>query len=331
MPLYLLWGDEDFDIELRLNRLKSSALGDTANPLNYKKFDNPSFNILDEILRTQGLMFGNILNVISAERYFLNVPKKIELSEVQVESLIKSFENLSPANHIVFVCRISREKSMKPDSRKKLFKAVEKFGTIEHFEAFKPYQDYKAIPWVQKRAKEKGLILSEQISGKLVKMSGVNLRHLDNQLNKLELLAYPNKKITGDMVEKICSETEDIYSVMDLILEGKYSGALSEISKITESSHYLPVLSFMQSAFNSLLYAKLYSSELSPFEIAKKTMQSEFIVKQNINKVRNINLDELVRIKQNLLEIEFKLKTGVIQDPVLAFSYALLNKGKKND
>ena len=61
MPVYLFWGDEDYNIELRVNKLKKSVLNNDITPLNYKKIENPNFNKLDEILRSQAMMFGNIL------------------------------------------------------------------------------------------------------------------------------------------------------------------------------------------------------------------------------------------------------------------------------
>ena len=86
-------------------------------------------------------------------------------------------------------------------------------------------------------------------------------------------------------------------------------------------------MSFLQATFNNLLYAKVYSDEMSSYDIARKIGQNEFIVKQNIIKSKNIDLSEILKIKQNLVEVEYKLKTGAIQDPILAFSHAFLSKG----
>ena len=325
MPLYLFWGEEDFNIELEVNKLKDEVLGDERGPLNYKTLDNPPFHVLSEALRATPMMFGAMLYVIKAEKYFLgDVAKKFTLEDNQVEELIDGFEMLPPSVHVVFLCHIARGERKKPDSRKKLYKGLAQFAEIKEFEAFKPYEDYKISPWLKAHAQKKGLQLSNDVALKLIHTAGASLRDLDVQLEKLKLLAHPSPVITAKMVDEIASVNQDIFSLCDLILEGRHEAALDEISNLLEKTHFLEILAFLQTSFLKLLQTKLYGSQMSGFELAKKLGQHEFVVKKNLQKLARTDLSELVRLKQNLTNSEFMVKTGAIQDPLLAFQLAII-------
>jgi DNA polymerase-3 subunit delta len=322
MPIYLFWGDEDFNIEQRLDKLKKTVLKDDINPLNYKKYDNPDFATLDEILRSQGMLFGAVLHIIKADKYFLGNSTKLDLDDKKIEQLIKSVENLGENTHVVLVCNTPKGEGKKPDSRKKLYKTIQKYGSVESFETFKPWEDYKVIPWIKQRAKEKDMVINQSAAHELFQAAGPFLRELDTQLEKLKLLAHPNKTITEDMVFSICAQGENIFRLCDLILDKKYGKALMEISKLLERDSALSVTAFLHATFARLILTKL-NEDSSPIEIAKILGVHEFVAKQNLQKIRGVDIKELVRLKQNLTQAEFQIKTGAIQDSITAFELAL--------
>lgn len=45
-------------------------------------------------------------------------------------------------------------------------------------------------------------------------------------------------------------------------------------------------------------------------ELARMTGMHEYVVKLNLQKLKNTNLKELVRLKQNLTDAEYKVKSG---------------------
>ncbi len=104
----------------------------------------------------------------------------------------------------------------------------------------------------------------------------------------------------------------------DLILKKEYTKALEHITIIVQKSHYLDVLGFLQTSFLNLLKTKVFSKTMSSFDISRKTGQHEFVVKKNIEKLKNISEDELLRIKLNLSNAEYLLKSGQIE-PTSAF------------
>ena len=55
---------------------------------------------------------------------------------------------------------------------------------------------------------------------------------------------------------------------------------------------------------------KAKSSELSPFELGKLIGQHEYVVKLSIQKLKKTNLKDLVEMKKNLTEAEYRIKSG---------------------
>jgi len=173
-------------------------------------------------------------------------------------------------------------------------------------------------------AQEINLKIGQNEASLLVQTVGTSLRDISTQLEKLKLFAYPNDVVTVDMINEIVFNNFDIYSLVDEILQKDWARALNTISEILQKEHFLPSLAFIQTAIGNLLKIKIYSKKMSSYELAMKLNQNEFIIKKNLEKLGNVNLDDLIRIKINLSEAEFNLKTGIIKDPICAYELAFL-------
>ena len=199
-----------------------------------------------------------------------------------------------------------------------LYKTVAKVAQVKEFPAYRAYEDYKIAPIIKNLAKEKDVTISNDVISLLIQYCGASIRNLDMQLEKLKISCYPKKEITSELVKEACFAGDDIFLLPDLILKKDFTSALEQITKMLEKSHYLEILAFLQTSFTNLLKTKIFSKSLSSFDISRKTGQNEFVVKKNIEKLRNINLDELLRIKLNLTNAEYLLKSGQIE-PISAF------------
>ena len=323
MPLYLFWGDEDYLIDKEISKLKKSVLKGDINALNYKRYDNPKFQELESILRTTPMLFGDSLHIIKAEKYFLNSNKK-HLSDDEVATIIEDFELVSDRVHIVFTCQIPKKETTKPDARKKIYKTLDKLGKIVQFSSFREYEDWKYVPIIQEIAKEKEVEISKDTIKALVETSGTYLIDIDSQLEKLKLYAYPNKKITKDMVDKISIVNEDVFTLVDLMINTNCEVFIDKLTGLLEKSHYLEIIALLQTMIQKLVQLKYYSQNMSNYEVASKLGQNPKRVEIDLAKIAPIPLQKLVQIKQNLTMAEFKLKSGDISDPLLAFEQVIL-------
>ena len=310
MPLSFFWGEEDFLIQKEIDKIKSDILGDDISELNFRTSDNPDFSEFVYLLRSQPMMFGDILIQIKADNYFLE-GKKNKLDDKQTDELINAIELISDKVHIILTSQIPRGERKKPDSRRKLYKAVQKNGVVKEFPAFRAYEEYKILPVLKTMVKAANLKAPDNALEALIRTVGPYLRDLNSALDKISLFIYPETAFSKETVENLYPNSQNIFALIDLILASDYSKTMFEISKMLQKSHYLEILAFFQSGFSKLLLTKIYSESKSSYEIATITKQNEYAVKMSLNKIKNIPLNRLLGLKKNLVNAEYEIKTGL--------------------
>ena len=326
MPIHFLWGDEDYLIERTVKKIKKDVLKDDVNELNYKAVDKPSFSFFSELIRTNAMMFGDVVIQIKCANFFLETKDKEKIDEKETLELVNGLKNVSDRVHLILICETPKGEKKKPDSRKKLYKELIKITTPQEFSTFRNYEETKVLPFVKKMADELKIKISTNDILTLIRTSGTYLRDLYNQLEKLKLFAYPKDTVTSEMIKEIATSKEDLTIFMDLVLQKKYSTALNLIAQILQREEYAPSLAFVQANLSSLVKTKIYSSKLSKFDIAAKIGAHPFIVEKNLEKVAKISLEDLVNLKINFTNAEYQLKSGMLKDALCAYELALFNK-----
>lgn len=307
MAVYFFYGEEDFNIEKEIENLKKS-LDKNFLEMSFKTCDNPKFADLIAILRTQPMMFGKMLIVINCLDYFSKTFEDKEIKEITA-ALENNNENLD----IVFLACLPRNEGKKLDSRKKFFKLLSKFNAKE----FPPIPTYKTAEledWVKKQAKSKGIKPDADAVTDLIIQVGNNLRQLDTELDKLKLLAYPSENITAAMVKEICISNEDLFAFSDLLMQNEKDRALMEFHKLLDKKHPLEILATLQTMLRRWIILKAKSGKLSNYELSRLTGQHEFVVQKTLQKLKNTSLKNLVALKQNLTDAEYRIKSGQALD-----------------
>lgn len=305
MSIYFFYGDEDYNIELEIKKLKKKLLDKNFYAMNFKTADNPSFPDLIALLRTQPMMFGNQMIVIDCEEYFSKT-----FEDSQLEEISKALEDNTESLCIIFTAILPRNAGRKLDSRKKIYKILTKYAQTQEFPTFRTYKIEDISNWINKEAKKLEILLEKDAVLALIEQVGNNLRELAQELEKLKLLAYPKTVVTKKMVKEICISNEDLFSLADFLLKGDRGHALLEFQKLLDKKHYLEILSALQTMIRKWIIIKSKSGEMPAFEISKLTGQHEFVIKTTLEKMKDTPLKDLVKLKQNLLEAEYKIKSG---------------------
>lgn len=305
MSVYFFYGDEDYNIELEIKKLKKKLLDKDFGAMNFKTADNPNFADLISLLRSQPMMFGNLMVVIKCENYF---SKGFE--DDQLEEISKALEDNADNLCIVFNATLPRNEGRKLDSRKKIYKIITKYAQAQEFPTFKTYKTEDISNWINKEAKKREIMLEKDAVLALIEQIGNNLREFAQELDKLKLLAYPQTKITKKMVREICISNEDLFGFADFLLKGDKGRALFEFKKLLDKKHPLEILIALQTMLRKWIIIKSKSKELPLFAISQLTGQHEFVVKTTLEKMKDTPLRDLVSLKQNLLQAEYKIKSG---------------------
>lgn len=303
MAVYFFYGEEDFNIEQEIEKLKK-GLDKNFLEMSFKTYDNPKFPDLISILRTQPMMFGKMLVVINCLDYFSKTFDDKEMKQI-AEALEENNDNLD----IVFVAQLKRDEGKKLDSRKKFFKTLSKYNAQE-FAVIPTYKTAELEGWIIKQAKAKKLKMDTGAATAMISQIGNNLRQLNTELDKLQLMAYPQNVVTPEMVKEICISNEDLFAFSDYLLEGKKDLALREYRKLLEKKYCMEIVSTLQTMLRRWIILKAKSSECTPMELSRLTGQHEYVVKLTLQKLKKTNLKDLVKLKQNITEAEFKIKSG---------------------
>src|SRR5574344_403348 len=123
MSVYFFYGDEEFNIEREINKLKKKLLDMDFAAMNFKTADNPKFADLIALIRTQPMMFGNLIVKINIEKYFPKGEDK-GFDDKQLKEIEAALQNVPESLCIIFVAEIPRNENKKLDTRRKIFKII---------------------------------------------------------------------------------------------------------------------------------------------------------------------------------------------------------------
>lgn len=322
MSVYLLWGEDDFRLEKALISLRSKVLGDEISPLNHRVLQNPEMNILIENMQTTGMMFGNLLIEVHSKNLFLRTKEKTESKSDYIDKIIDTLEYLPQSVSVVFACKIDKGTNKKVDGASKIVKALKKIGEVIEFQSFKSYQTKELLEWINQNVKEKNLLIKPDAANELLLSVGEDLRRLDSEINKLELLAYPDKTITKKNVAALGISCDNIFTFADVLISGNKSQSYVELHKLLEKDEPLRIMGFLQNTIRQWLTIKVDSKTLTNVEISKKINMHEYRVKLALEKLSKVSISQLIGWQKKLTETEFKIKSGKLE-PKLALELML--------
>lgn len=321
MAVYFYYGEEDFNIDLQIDLMKSKLNQDFLS-MNFQTYDNPEYVDLINILRTPPMMFGEMLVVIMANEYFFSQKKYFE--DAHLEDIEDALKHCPESLNIVFVVKLPREEGKKIDSRRKLYKILSKFNAQE-FPVFRTYKVDDISTWIKKHAKKyKELTLKDDAIELLIQSIGNNLRNFDKELDKLKLMAHPENVVTKKMVEEIVISNQDLFNITEFIIKNQKDKALLEFKKLVDKKHPLEILAAIQTMLRKWIIIKNYANTMSTMELSKQLGMHEFALKQTIIKLKNSRIADLVRLKQNLFAVETKIKSADALDLISEVEVALI-------
>lgn len=305
--IYFFYGEEDFDIEKEVEKLKK-GLDKNFLDMSFKTYNNPKFPELIAILRSQPMMFGKMLIVINCIDYFSKAFEDKEMKEIE-----SAIENNNENLDIVFTAVLPRNEGKKLDSRKKFFKLLSKQNAKE-CAVIPTYKTADLEARIAKLGKERGIKFEKDAYTAIISQIGNNLRQIDKEIDKLKLFAYPKDVITAKMVKEICVSNEDLFAFSDYLMENEKDKALLEYRKLLDTRHPLEIVVTLQTMLRRWIILKAKAQSCSSMELSRMTGMHEYVVKLSLQKLKKTNLKNLVRLKQNLTDAEYNIKAGLALD-----------------
>ena len=326
--IYFYYGDEEFNISNEIRKLKSK-LDKNFIEMSYKEFDNPKFPDLIVAISIQPMMFGKMLIVIDCINYFKTKKKDSEndggFDDGQIKQIESALENVNENLDIVFRAYAvpDSKKKTSVDKRKKIFKLLSKYNAQE-FNQIPAYKTTELETWIKNQAKKHDLKINPDAVSLLLLQVGSNLRMLDSELEKLKVFAK-DTPATKEMVKEICVSNEDLFAFIDSVIAGAKAKALEQYNKLISTRYSLSILATLHSSLQDKIFIKANGGKYSQDELAKMTSMHPYRVKLELQKLKNVPLKDLVKLKENLTDAEYKIKTGQSNlAPEREIEYAIL-------
>lgn len=303
---YLLYGSEDFQINNRLDELIKKYKINEMNIVNYT-LDNNIKEIIDDA-STVSLFDDKKIIIVNQANIFDSKLNNLDYLE-------NYFNNPNPDTILIMILN-----SDKVDTRRKIFKALDKKGIIEEYN-----EKINIFKYVSDMFQ--GYTITKPTIQLLIKRVGNKPEILKQEINKLLIYKDTNKIITDDDIISVCSHYIDIniFKFMDDIINKNKKEAIityHELLKIGEE----PIKIVIMLANNyRLMYqaTNLRNLGYTEKDIMKITGKSLYPIKLAIQKGLKYTNDQLINTIDSLANLDYQMKTSDV-DKKLALELFIL-------
>ena len=235
-PVYFLMGEETYYIDLINDLLEKKVLNE----------EEKSFN--QTILYGKDTSVEEIISVCKRfpmmSKFQLIIVKEAQDLSSKIDGLVNYL--LNPMHSTILIINY-KYKTL--DKRKKIYKAIQKFGLI--LNSKKPYEN-QVSTWISNKLKEDNYTIDIKANQMLVEFLGSDLKMINNQLNKLKLLKPESNNIDPKLIEKNIGISKDfnIFELRNAIGSGNLSKALLIGDYFSSNIKAYPTQLVLSSLFN---------------------------------------------------------------------------------
>ncbi len=298
--LYIFHGPDDFTRIEKIAHLKEE-LGDSAMlELNTSQLDGRNLKISEIRHHADATPFLAKRRLVIITDYLTQLGRKAG----DVQPLLDYLNQFSPTTDLVFIERESLDK------RHPVLKISQ--AKVVHFPAMSP----KEIPaWIIQRVKQQKFAIDSEAAELLGRLVGPNLHALNNEIEKLVLYTYTQKRIRKPDVELLVpylEEAED-FGFSNALGQRNAARAYDQLHKMLEQGrHPMAILASIATQIRALLEVKdMAERGMNATAIAQaKGWKSDFAAKARLGEAKNFSMARLEHILEMLLETDLAIKTG---------------------
>ena len=295
-PIYFLMGEEAYYIDRISDFIETHVLAEEEKGFNQMVLYGRDVSI-DDIV-------GNAKRYpMMAERQVVIV-KEAQVLSRSIEELVSYIENLQATTVLVI-----NYKYKKLDKRKTLYKSLKKVGVV--FESKKLYEN-QVPDWIRRVLIPKEYTISPKASQMLVEFLGNDLRKINNELEKLQIILPKGSQITPELIEENIGISKDYnnFELRKSIGERNVVKAYQIINYFGENPKDNPMVvtvSLLFNFFSQLLHFHGLHDK-SPRNVASVLKVNPYFVNDYINAARNFPMKNVSRIISTLREFDVKGK-----------------------
>jgi len=323
-PIYILYGKDRYRIQHFIETLMNKMFTADERSLGVVKFDTAEHALEEAVLEAETMPFfvSRKLVLVQDAVVFAAGGKEGGKLEHRPEKLQQYMEH--PSETSVIVVSVRAEKL---DERRKLVKL------LKERHALIPFAELDAVQlkqWVIKRAGEQGRVFSQDGAELLLMRVGSSMQQLAAEVDKLCLHVGEGGSFGEAEVQLLtaASVEEDVFMLIDAIAELRIERALSMYHELlTRREEPIKIAALIARQFRIMLQIKeLETHHYSPQQMAGHLSLHPYAVKLAAEKGKKFSTTQLGKLLAELAELDYKMKTGVI-DKTLGLELYLLSLG----
>lgn len=211
------------------------------------------------------------------------------------------------------------------DRRMRLYKQIDQRGRV--VECGPPKRQRDIIAWLQARAADRGLRLSEDAAAQLVLSVAGGLRGLATELDKLATFVGAGGTIDRAAVAALVPRTAEvrIFDLIDAVAEGRQRQAVDLLSEaLAQGEPPLRVTALLARQFRLAIQARVLVDEgATSARVAEELGLHPFVAEKLVRQCQRFSRDSLCRALELLLATDIAIKTGR-RDPRLALEVLVI-------
>ena len=244
----------------------------------------------------------------------------------KMERLLATLADMPDFSYVIFV------QHGKADKRRKLYKAIEKYGTVLEADAVRAWN---INDWLQGKLQSLNKDMDREavayFSGVVSTMQTISLEFLDKEFDKLALFTK-ERQITKALLIKVFAGLPEVsvFAMLDAISERKAKKALQLLRRqLNDGTYFTVILSLLTRHVRQLWQAQVLQQQgIRGKALAKPLELNPFIAEKLGRAAMQFPSAVLKRCMLELIDADYFLKTGQAGEEILEHVVIDLCQGK---
>lgn len=308
--LYLLYGEELFLLESSLKKIKT-LFGECIKGINYITIDETNCNELIADIETPSFGYERKLIIVRNTGLLKKEGKRKNAELAKWKEKVNNYlkENIEIINASVILVFVEEE----VDSKQELYITIDQLGIVCKFDYQKPLQIEKRIKGICHGYKVE---IEEATLRYFIECCGTNMQDLINEIRKLIEYAGEGGKIQKEDIDKLSIKKLEsvIFDLTDSLGKRDIAKALDVLKNLIYAKEPLQkILITLYNHFKKLYFVKFaikYNKDIIS-SLNLKPNQT-FLVNKYKTQTKYFEEIELIDILQNLRDLDYQYKNGLI-------------------
>ena len=304
----LLYGENEFTIAEKVIAMRDQIYPEEMREFNIMRFDGASLTrpeLLNAISVVPFMATARLVIVKDLLKKFDKVSGSDNLGDW--DGIVDDLESISSTTQLLFV-----EQDL--SNRNPMLKFLKEVGNVEYHPLLKTRE---LTQWTLDRAGSEGMSINFDAARYLAASIGPDLRMIDSELKKLHLynnFGDINIESVRDMVAQV--REQSVFRVVDFVIEGRSKEAIVVVTRLLDSGSSPAMITRMiERQVRFLLIAKdLKSRDIPNAVLGKRLSLFGYPLTKTLDMEKNISMNRLLFMHDLLLNLEIKVRDGVLQE-----------------